>query len=585
MQLSRFYRIVNWIRIKELYILGFAAVFALFLGIIGFNSTESNSSLTNIYLAFQLFTLESGALKGTIPLSLHIARWLAPATLAYAAIKAIFTVLNEDLRFLKLAGFRNHVIICGMGEKGAILAQSFLSRGERVVALDSDRSNENSALLRAAGVFTIRANAINADVLRKSRLTRAKYLVAVTGDNFTNIEVLRLAHQIREKDPSNSMLIGYAHINDLNLKNIIQDTDLIKITFRNYDARIFNIFENYARLITRKYPPDIFFPVRDEKMPPIHVLVLGFDQSGEALVTQLSRIAHYYNGRKLELTILTPKPEASVEFSARFPRISDLINIHFFHSNITTLDAETLETIQKQCPVSLVYFCIEDENQQLKLLAHVRALFGTQDVKMVVNFATFTPVSKTIREDKRIFIDDFLTQACSAEIVVDEMLDKFARAIHENFLISARKEYHEKVTEAQRMGEPAPVRRSSMVEWEELSEEYKDSNRSQAEHIYVKLRAIGCKTCDMDSTEPTYEFTEEEIYKLAQMEHRRWVADRILSGWRLGGERDESLKFNPDLVTWERLPQSTKDYDFQAIKNISGLLKLVDLKICKTKKE
>ena len=49
--------------------------------------------------------------------------------------------------------------------------------------------------------------------------------------------------------------------------------------------------------------------------------------------------------------------------------------------------------------------------------------------------------------------------------------------------------------------------------------------------------------------------------KLAELEHRRWMVDRRLSGWRHGPARDNTARLHPDLIPYADLDDYTKELD------------------------
>ena len=69
-----------------------------------------------------------------------------------------------------------------------------------------------------------------------------------------------------------------------------------------------------------------------------------------------------------------------------------------------------------------------------------------------------------------------------------------------------------------------------------------------------------------------FEFSEDQIRAMAEMEHARWNVERLLNGWRLG-ERDAEKKTTPYLVAWDDLPDDIKRYDVDAVKRIPDMLK------------
>jgi hypothetical protein len=155
---------------------------------------------------------------------------------------------------------------------------------------------------------------------------------------------------------------------------------------------------------------------------------------------------------------------------------------------------------------------------------------------------------------------------CSDEVIRLGRLDKLAEAFHNNYLIERA---------IQRMSEHTLPRKESEKSWQELSPEYKDSNRRAADHIGVKIRAIGYKFTDIDKSGKIMKFPEDEVENLAILEHKRWCAERSLAGWTFGKDDDPKTRKNQNLVDWKDLPESIKEYDRSSVRNIPYVLMLV----------
>jgi putative lipoic acid-binding regulatory protein len=122
----------------------------------------------------------------------------------------------------------------------------------------------------------------------------------------------------------------------------------------------------------------------------------------------------------------------------------------------------------------------------------------------------------------------------------------------------------------------------SMSDWKRLPETLRNSNREQANHIFEKLREIGCAVKPVEGSQPaTFEFTLEEIERLAEMEHGRWNTERLLDRWRYGSPRDVARKISPYLVPWVDLPDDVKKWDRDAVREIPVLLAKVGMQVCR----
>lgn len=151
------------------------------------------------------------------------------------------------------------------------------------------------------------------------------------------------------------------------------------------------------------------------------------------------------------------------------------------------------------------------------------------------------------------------------------MQENLARAIHENYL----REQQGKM----------PPDDPAMQPWEQLREDLKEANRQQADQIAEKLKAIGGEMVPVAGRVPVrFEFTPEQLEFLSQMEHRRWMKDKIESGWQYGPVRDHDQKTHPSLVPWEELPEAEREKDRQAVRAIPGLLAAAGFEIRRLKK-
>jgi hypothetical protein len=154
-----------------------------------------------------------------------------------------------------------------------------------------------------------------------------------------------------------------------------------------------------------------------------------------------------------------------------------------------------------------------------------------------------------------------ISATCEAGMVMNEEIDEEAKEIHEDYC----KENRDK---------PGSDQDPAMQPWDYLDEGYRESNRANAEHLDIKLRAAGCKTrkLEPDAKAAAFRFSDKEIERLAKMEHARWNAERFLAGWKLGKERDKDKKTSPYLVAWDELPEDIKDYDRNIVRELPKML-------------
>ncbi|MEO0082548.1 MAG: RyR domain-containing protein, partial [candidate division WOR-3 bacterium] len=121
----------------------------------------------------------------------------------------------------------------------------------------------------------------------------------------------------------------------------------------------------------------------------------------------------------------------------------------------------------------------------------------------------------------------------------------------------------------------------AMLPWKELSEVFRRSSIEQARDVHNKLRAIGCtlRRAPRGREPVQMTFTKQEIETMAEMEHARWVVERLRLGWKLGPKKDEREKTSPYLVPWSELPEDVKEWDRATVRKMPAYLAKVGLEI------
>jgi ppGpp synthetase/RelA/SpoT-type nucleotidyltranferase len=129
-----------------------------------------------------------------------------------------------------------------------------------------------------------------------------------------------------------------------------------------------------------------------------------------------------------------------------------------------------------------------------------------------------------------------------------------------------------------------PVTDPALASWKDLTEDLQASNLAQADDIAAKLARIGCIITPADAPGEPARLSKGEIKLLAEIEHGRYTAERLLAGWTLGDTRDPAHKRSPYLTEWATLPPDIKNRDCEAICAIPDLLASAGLGIRRTSK-
>ena len=235
----------------------------------------------------------------------------------------------------------------------------------------------------------------------------------------------------------------------------------------------------------------------------------------------------------------------TARLSRRFPQLSHAVRIRPVEVDLDLLDVDAVDT----SGVGVAYLCIDDDSAALHAGLRIAQGLAGSGAVVVVEMIMANGIGRLLErpdhaEQVRVF--NLFERTMRPELLLGGTYEILARAIHQDY-----------VTEQRRQGETA-AGNPSMVSWERLPSSLKESNRDQAAHIGTKLDAIGrgiAPLTDWDAHNAT--FSDTEIERLAEMEHDRWVRERLLDGWTVGGD-DVEAKRSPHLVAWDELGEDRR---------------------------
>lgn len=118
-----------------------------------------------------------------------------------------------------------------------------------------------------------------------------------------------------------------------------------------------------------------------------------------------------------------------------------------------------------------------------------------------------------------------------------------------------------------------PASDPALRPFDQLSPALQDSNRDIVDDIPTKLAIAGLRLCpEADAAWPTPWPPAATRELLAEMEHGRYNAERLLGGWR-SGSRDTGRFLSPHLVPWDGLAEEYREYDRAIIRDLPDALR------------
>jgi voltage-gated potassium channel Kch len=553
---------------------------ALVLGYIGLwqylsakgPATQWGSTWDDIlFYDLQLPVLSGAPLQaaGDFPVALSVARFLAPVGTFVVALAALELVLGDQWRGFLAARARGHVVVAGDGAVALALARR-LSEGTaapgapagqaepagpgqdpaRKVVLVSARE-DTLAQARQHGILAVQGSPADQATLRAAGIARAAAIYACTAVGAVNTAI---ALRARDEVPDDAAqpLAAFALVRDAELAVALRARRVGAAGDRRLRLDFFDIEEIAARKLLDRHP----LVARDGH--PARVVIVGFGQLGQAVLREIARRYRPADGGPPVAVVLkgaVPGQVAAVE--AAFPAISAHCSISY--------DLAPAPGPGGECTVVV---CVDGDDDALREgLAMTHALASSPG-KVVVCLPQSSPFDQVLAA-KSGLVDDFMgrltvfgviEEACVPATIRDDFTEQIARSIHRAYVT------------AQTAKGQTPQVNPSMVPWERLPENLRRSNIAQAADIGAKLEQIHAVVIPDTAAAPAFEFTAEEVERLAQLEHQRWMAEKAADGWKYGQPRNDAAKIHPDLQEWSYLSEDSKDKDRGAIRALPATL-------------
>lgn len=567
-RLAAFLRRHEWESILLLFFL------ALTLGYVGFAQYwtaqgQHHSSLTLLYQALLLFSMQSSDAAGPVNPALEGGRWLAVFVMGYAVVKTILMLLPSKLRRAQVRFWQGHTLICGWSENARRLAQNLHAESRRVAMLTREATPAIMDWCQELRLPLFSSEAALGDRLRRANALQAATILCVADDDADNIA---LAAAIRQSPcPPNHQLTCFVQIADPLLYRLLAEADLKTSRPDHADLEYFNPYDRGARGLLDAYP------LLHEGTTP-RLLIAGLGALGERLLIHAVRVWWRQGNSAVRLPITLIAPNASIQLAAltaRYPVLHTVADWRCFNQDPRTLPGHEFDPFPGAEGPILAFVCLEDDGAGLAgglLLA--RAFEGQPATVVTAMNGDTAGFADLLEVDQTLHIVDWRARVCSVDLLQSGITEIFARAQHEEYL---RTELTKQREQQARREEPAP--NAALVPWEQLAEDYRKANRDQVNDLGNKLKAIGCTFLeDLELREPSA-FTAEEVDYLSQMEHDRWVRERQAQGWVYGPARDNAKKIHSDLILWADLTEDAKEKDRVMVRNIPQALSRVGLRI------
>ncbi len=566
-------------------------VASLILGYLGFHAAHSEPEdfahgvFDLAYYDLQLFVLGADPLQNglsTLPVTLQIARFMAPSVTIYAVVQAARLLLGAELRRIRARRSGGHAVVCGDTAVAQTLAARLHAKGHRVVVIRGQVPDGVEAAAWAVWtgsrrrMLWVAGDPTDPEVLRAAGTRRAATLYACTGSSSENASIAQAAGLLvdrrRRAASGGRRLRVYAQVHDPDLCLALQARRLVQPQPPGLRLDFFDVDDLAARLLFARPPVPVQSP---GTAPAPRMLVGGASGFGRSVIVAAARDWRV-RGNPLPLVVDLVDDnadEAARSLAARYPFLADTCRIAPHREPL-----QQLLTEGRLAPPDRAFICYEDEELGLKLALTAQELWrgGTRSVVVRLDrLAGFAQAFHGTTGDRlldevsgKLRLYGVVEAACDPTLIGEDLVERLAQAIHEHYLVNpARRALAPVASTVDRSDAPT----ASTVDWERLPEEFRRASRAQAEDIGTKLRQVGCVLAPRDGVDGGARFTDEEVDRLARLEHGRWVKERVDSGWRPGA-RDDAGRRHPSLVGWESLDEVAREQNRYAIRELPEIL-------------
>lgn len=516
--------------------------------------------------------------------TLQLVRFAAIAAPAVGLLFAFSGQLGRSLARIFNLGAAHHVVIAGDSPAALSLALDCRKCKDSVILIAENLPHETALGLRRNGVIVLEGNATHIDTLRTARADHAAHAVAFEPDDTANLQIeaaiRRLVGNAKRKPP-----IG-VHVATRSPMLLKEAREMRSAEMRKkkpvappIDPKPFSLEEMAARALVQQEGPTLLSLAKQIGQDRVHLVFFGFDAGAEAVAVRMLMSLWSAHFEAPRLTVLTPNPQAvEAGFKARHreafmhPQLwSPDVAFLPFDWDAASIGPELLDAVEQQRgkPTGIVVSTGADPGNIHLAIALKRACNHGLRWPAPIYMAESSQSEfsqQYAHGDETEELDAYLLAFGSHQVnatrarIIEGDLDRGAAVAHEHYNKGLGKKDALSMKELQ----------AAMRDWSDVLETYRAANRAMADSAMVKVWDAGWRTAQKGERGDTAPSVPDNLMEqMARREHDRWVAERLLSGWRptaAGEARNNDLMAHDKLAPWSALNDADKHNDIVQVR-------------------
>lgn len=415
-----------------------------------------------------------------------------------------------------------HTVICGMGQRGSVLAKRLHGKGVRLAVIEIDEENPELEALSALGIHVVIGNALDEAVLCKARAGHAARVIALLPNGERNVS---LASEVDRMGGAEVI----AGVESYALRSLFRKMPRVRLV--GFEARA-------ARRILNDLACRVAIDPEARKLG-VSLLIEAANPFRDELIRAASVFLQISGDTLPSITVTHASERDRREFEARYPDSFRVLRMKWH-------DGPADEVFLKDGTPApdLAVFALHDDTATLDAAEQFRVRIGNRHGSKDAVMACIRDSDELLGLAKGtggFAVCNLFERSLGDEDPLDDSSENVARELHEAY---------------------CRENPGQLPAWAELPEMVKDSNRLAAAHDAVK-KAIWHSRGE--------ESEDVIIEHLARCEHLRWMAEKVMDGWRWSGSPDKSSRDNSRLlhhlfVPYDQLSQEERDKDVTVVR-------------------
>lgn len=567
------------------------------IGVLHVISTGKPEYLTPpdvLFKVLQILFFESGNITDD-PMGwtlLGVTRILAPLFGILFSVYGVFIVFTEAFQRVLLRFKKKHIVLFGLGENGRKFIAGRNAHDYYCVVVAPDLSDKDKSFLKEYGVLYFKDGFSRIDgidgnhdhvddgvflnklLCKRTALCSAAMVLALDDDDGENIRNGSIVSSILKPDNNDAEYYGAKVI--VEIKNLLAYQQVVEHgVFAGTAVHPVSFDLICARDALLKIAPlkNLFV---DNAFKPIHLVVFGFGNLGEAFVKTIAEAGAHSDTEKIKALVVDPDAEDKIDrFLGMFPGIGKVMDITVVKGTAESRNVmNRLEEIANNPdvrPVFVITFndpylsavhCMNIAGKPFcsdSLQASPVELYATiSDSDYYAGWILRQGMNKCENDPYWKFLSNVTLFGMGENLYAPENLNNVKRKEQ------AMRFHDDYSDETVKMCKKYTIEPFPKVLWKGLDAPRRYSNFAALDHIPHKLSALGI--LPESHLPPIADITakiDKHMDALAKLEHARYNAERFSNGWRYSpGKKDLVRKTNPTLVSWDELP---------SVKNAGGL--------------